>query len=249
MTLPDIILLSVAAFFAGGINAIAGGGTFLTFPALVFIGVPTIAANATSAVSVFPGYLSGALGFLRELRLLPMREIVLLMVVAAIGGILGSLLLLVSSPEVFGIVVPWLLGFATLLFAYGRQVAVWAERHVNAEGAMAKFASLIVCIYGGYFNGGLGIVLLALLAALGMKDLNLMNGLKNGMSFIVSGASVATFALAGIVYWPEAILMMVTATIGGYAGAWASRRLPPRLIRTTIVLIGAVMTVVFFVRA
>lgn len=249
MTLPDIILLSLAAFLAGGVNAIAGGGSFLTFPALVFTGVPTIAANATSAVAVFPGYLSGALGFLRELRQLPARQIALLLVVAALGGFIGSLLLLVSSSAVFAVVIPWLLGFATLLFAFGKHVAVWAQKHVDAKGWQAKAANLIVCIYGGYFNGGLGIVLLALLSALGMRDLNLMNGLKNGMSFVVSAASVATFALAGIVHWPEAALMMVTATIGGYAGARVSRRLPPRVIRAAIVAIGAVMTLVFFLRA
>ncbi len=249
MTLPDIILLIVAAFFAGGINAIAGGGSFLTFPALVFTGVPTIAANATSAVAVFPGYLSGALGFFRELRQLPARQVLLLLGVSAVGGFLGSLLLLVSSPGVFAVVVPWLLGFATLLFAFGKRVAVWAQRHVDAGGWQAKAASLIVCIYGGYFNGGLGIILLALLSGLGMRDLNQMNGLKNGMSFVVSGASVATFALAGIVHWPQAALMMVAATLGGYIGARTARRLSPQVIRAAIVIIGAVMTVVFFLRA
>ncbi len=248
MTLPDIILLTLAAFFAGGVNAIAGGGSFLTFPALVFTGVPTIAANATSAVAVFPGYLSGALGFFRELRELPARQTMLLMAVSALGGFLGSLLLLVSSPEVFAMVIPWLLGFATLLFAFGKHVAAWAQRHVDAQGWQAKAANLIVCIYGGYFNGGLGIILLAFLSALGMRDLNQMNGLKNGMSFVVSAASVATFALAGVVHWPEAALMMVTATVGGYVGARVSRRLPPQVIRAVIVIIGAVMTLVFFLR-
>ncbi|WP_113911776.1 sulfite exporter TauE/SafE family protein [Roseovarius dicentrarchi] len=248
MTLPDIILLALAAFFAGGVNAIAGGGSFLTFPALVFTGVPTIAANATSAVAVFPGYLSGALGFLRELRALPVRQTALLMAVAALGGFIGSLLLLVSSPGVFALVIPWLLGFATLLFAFGRHVATWAQRHVDADGWQARAANLIVCIYGGYFNGGLGIVLLAMLAGLGMRDLNQMNGLKNGMSFVVSAASVATFALAGIVVWPQAVLMMVAATLGGYAGARVSRRLPPQVIRAAVVAIGAAMTLVFFLR-
>ncbi len=249
MTLPDIVLLTLAAFFAGGVNAIAGGGSFLTFPALVFTGVPTIAANATSAVAVFPGYLSGALGFFRELRELPVRQTMLLLGVSALGGFIGSLLLLVSSPVVFAVVIPWLLGFATLLFAFGKSVAIWAQRYVDAQGWQARAANLIVCIYGGYFNGGLGIVLLALLSALGMRDLNLMNGLKNGMSFVVSAASVATFAVAGMVHWPEAALMMLTATIGGYVGARVSRRLPPQAIRAAIVIIGAAMTVVFFLRA
>ncbi|PVA10612.1 hypothetical protein DC366_06840 [Pelagivirga sediminicola] len=248
MSLPDILLLTVAAFFGGAINAIAGGGSFLTFPALVFTGVPTIAANATSAVAVFPGYLSSALGFVQELRQVPARQLWLLIGISALGGFLGSLLLLVSSPGVFAIIVPWLLGFATLLFAFGKRVADWAQRHVNAEGWQANAAGLLVCIYGGYFNGGLGIILLALLSGLGMRDLNMMNGLKNGMSFAVSGAAVATFALAGLVHWPEAALMMIAATIGGYVGARASRRVPAHVVRAAVVVIGTTMTAVFFAR-
>ncbi len=130
----------------------------------MFTGVPTIAANATSAVAVFPGYLSGSLRFFWELRQLLARQIIMLLVLSALGGFLGSLLLLISSPGVFAVVVPWLLGFAPLLFAFGRSVARWAQRHVDAQGWQANDASLIVCIYGGYFNGGLGIVLQALLS-------------------------------------------------------------------------------------
>lgn len=248
MTLFEMFLLGISAFFAGVVNSIAGGGSFLTFPALVFTGVPTIAANATSAVAVFPGYLSGALGFLKELRSFPRNQLLLLIGLSILGGVLGSLLLLVTPASVFSFVVPWLLGFATLLFALGKQVAIWAERNVEAEGMVGNIATLLTCIYGGYFNGGLGIVLLALFSGLGMRDLNLMNGLKNGMSFALSGASVVTFALAGIVYWPQAILMMVAATVGGYFGARIAKQLPVALVRTAIVGIGAAMTLIFAFR-
>lgn len=248
MTVFDMLLLAIASCFAGVANSIAGGGSFLTFPALVFTGVPTIAANATSAVAVFPGYLSGAMGFLSELREVPKRYLVLLMGLSLAGGVLGALLLLVTPASVFSFVVPWLLGFATLLFAFGRYISDWAERNIKAEGAIGNAATLIVCIYGGYFNGGLGIVLLALFSMLGLRDINLMNGLKNGMSFVLSGASVATFAVAGIVYWPQAVLMMVTATIGGYGGALVARRLSAGTVRAIIVIIGLVMTLVFALR-
>ncbi|MEX0301467.1 MAG: sulfite exporter TauE/SafE family protein [Leisingera sp.] len=248
MTVFDMFLLTSAACFAGIANAIAGGGSFLTFPALVFTGVPAIAANATSAVAVFPGYLSGAMGFFSELRDVPKRYLALLLGLSLAGGVLGSLLLLVTPASVFSFVVPWLLGFATVLFACGNRIAAWATRNLKADGLTGNAATLLVCVYGGYFNGGLGIVLLALFSMLGLRDINLMNGLKNGMSFVLSGASVATFALAGIVHWPQALLMMVTATIGGYCGALAARRLSAATVRTIIICVGCAMTLIFALR-
>jgi uncharacterized membrane protein YfcA len=248
MTTFDIFLLVSAGLGAGIINAIAGGGSFLTFPALVFTGVPTIAANATSAVAVFPGYLSGALGFVSELKSYPRSQILILIALSVLGGVLGSLLLLVTPASVFSFVIPWLLGFATLLFAFGKQVSQWAESRSKKGGLAGHFATLVVCIYGGYFNGGLGIVLLALFSGLGMRDLNLMNGLKNVMSFVLSGASVVTFALAGIVVWPQAIIMMFATTIGGYIGAKLARRMSAKLVRTIVVVIGAAMTAIFWAR-
>ena len=201
MTIFELSLLVSASFIAGIINSIAGGGSFLTFPALVFSGVPTIAANATSAVAVFPGYLSGALGFSKELKEYPKSKFLLLIILSIMGGIGGSLLLLITPASVFSYIIPWLLGFATLLFAFGDFVGKWAKKNSNSNGITGNLATLIVCIYGGYFNGGLGIVLLALFSTLGLRDIHLMNGLKNIMSFALSAASVVTFAIAGIVFW------------------------------------------------
>jgi uncharacterized membrane protein YfcA len=150
---------------------------------------------------------------------------------------------------VFSFVIPWLLGFATLLFAFGARVSAWAASRSGQGGVLGHLATLIVCVYGGYFNGGLGIVLLALFSALGMKDLNLMNGLKNLMSFTLSGASVVTFAIAGIVVWPQAVVMMIAATIGGFVGAKLARRMSAQLVRAIVVAIGVAMTVIFWMRA
>ncbi|MCY6382867.1 sulfite exporter TauE/SafE family protein [Hoeflea prorocentri] len=244
----DTLLISVAAFLAGGLNAIAGGGSFLTFPALVFAGVPTIAANATSAVAVFPGYLSGALGFTSELRTMRGDVLAVLLGLSVVGGVAGSLLLLVTPEAVFSFIVPWLLGFATLLFAFGRRIATWTERHFKAQGMSGNMLVLMVSTYGGYFNGGLGIVLMAVFSILGLRDINQMNGLKNAMSFCLSAASVATFALAGIVHWPQAIIMMIAATVGGYCGALLARFLSEDTVRATIVVIGLITTVVFAAR-
>jgi uncharacterized membrane protein YfcA len=244
----DLIIFFTAAFGAGLLNTIAGGGSFLTFPALVFTGVPIVAANATSAVAVFPGYLGGALGFREELKQIARPRTLRLILITLIGGAVGSALLLVSSNEAFARIVPYLLLLATLAFLFGDQLRAMATRRAKAmkpEGAIGLFA---VSLYGGYFNGGLGIILLALFTLWGMKDINLMNGLKNGLSFALSAISVLIFALAGLVEWPQAILMMVGATLGGYAGAPVARALPKSVIKGIIAAIGFGMSAIFFLR-
>lgn len=248
MTLFDIAILVIAAFGAGVLNTIAGGGTFLTFPALVFTGMPPVAANATSAVAVFPGYLAGAFGFRNELGGFDRKRLLRLSLITLSGGAVGSGLLLVSSNEAFSIVVPFLLLAATLAFLTGDRIRAFAAAHARAvtpQGALGLFA---VSVYGGYFNGGLGIVLLALFALWGMTDLHGMNGLKNGLSFVLSSISVAVFALAGLVAWPQALLMMLAATAGGYAGAPLARALPKQAVRWLIAAIGFGMSAVFFWR-
>ena len=245
--MSDYGLLACAAFFAGVLNTIAGGGTFLTLPALVFTGIPLVTANATSAVAVSPGYLGGAAGFRREISAYPRRQLLKIVGATLFGGLVGSLLLLVSSNEAFSFVVPFLLLIATTAFAFAEPVQKWAQRHRFSKAD--NMASLIVvAIYGGYFNGGLGIVLLALFACWGMRDLDQMNGLKNAISLLISGTSVATFALAGLVAWPQALVMMAAATIGGYAGAPLARRLPTALVRAVIIIVGTAMSLIFFAR-
>ncbi|WP_295812418.1 sulfite exporter TauE/SafE family protein [uncultured Nitratireductor sp.] len=247
--MEEYLILAVAAFFAGTLNTVAGGGTFLTFPALVYVGVPVVAANATSAVAVFPGYLGGALGFRSELSAFDRPRLLRIASLTALGGLVGSLLLLVSSNEVFSLVVPFLLAIATLIFAFGARVQGLARRFgTGASTGQGWFGTVLVSVYGGYFNGGLGIVLLALFSLWGMRDLNTMNGLKNGLSLILSAMSVATFALAGIVAWPQALVMMVAATVGGYAGAPLARALPAFVVRAVVIIVGTVMSLVFLAR-
>ncbi|OJT97042.1 MAG: hypothetical protein BGN82_06335, partial [Alphaproteobacteria bacterium 65-7] len=223
------LLLVVAAFGAGVLNTVAGGGTFLTFPALVWAGIPPVAANATSTVAVFPGYLSGAAGFRRELSGFDPRLLKKIVALTALGGLAGSGLLLISSNQAFSLIVPFLLAFATLVFAFGDRLQAWARaRALDTQGG--ALPTLLVAVYGGYFNGGLGIVLLALFSLWGMRDLNAMNGLKNALSFVLSVLSVITFAWAGLVAWPQAVAMMAAAALGGYAGAPLARALPRRML-------------------
>lgn len=244
----DYVLIIFAAFGAGVLNTIAGGGTFLTFPALVFIGVPPVIANATSGVAVFPGYLSGALGFKKELQIFDRKQLIRLSVITIAGGLVGSLLLLVSSNKAFSIVVPFLLFGATLTFLFGDKIRAWAESRSRSVIPFGAFGLFLVSIYGGYFNGGLGIILLALFALWAMDNIHEMNGLKNGLSFVLSAISVAVFAVGGLIEWRYAIVMMIAATIGGYAGAPIARALPKETVRTLIAIVGFTMSAVFFWR-
>lgn len=248
-TYSTYALLAAAAFAAGVLNAIAGGGSFLTFPALVFTGVPPIVANATSALAVSPGYLGSTLGFREELRALPSRRLKLEMLLSAVGGVAGALLLLITPSHLFTGIVPWLLLFATALFAAGP----WIARRAGAssqtgEPRWRNAALLAVAIYGGYFNGGLGILLMALYTVAGETRLNTVNALKNLNSLVLSWLSVAAFVLAGAIAWQQGLLMMVAATAGGFFGARWSKRLPVAWVRGGVIVTGLLMTAVFFSR-
>lgn len=255
MTMTSLLpwlLLAVAAFGAGVLNAVAGGGTFLTFPALVWAGVPPIAANATSALAVMPGYAGSALGFRAELAALPRAQLAREMLLCAAGGVAGALLLLLTPARVFAGVVPWLLLFATALFAFGPRLARWAGGGAQGGGAGAarwRGAGLLaVAVYGGYFNGGLGILLMALYLLAGEGRLNTVNALKNLNSLVLSLVSVAAFAVGGAIVWPQALWMALFATLGGFAGARLARRLPVAWVRGIVIVTGLVMAGLFFMR-
>ncbi|WP_029462775.1 sulfite exporter TauE/SafE family protein [Serpentinimonas barnesii] len=243
------LLLASAGFAAGALNAIAGGGSFLTLPALLVAGLPPIVANATSALAVSPGYLGSTLGFRAELAQLPRRRLLRETLLSAAGGVLGALLLLLTPSEVFRGLIPWLLLFATALFLLGPWLA---QRLVRAgaqgEPGWRNPGLLAVATYGGYFNGGLGILLMALYSASGEKNLHTANALKNLNSLVLSLVSVLTFVLAGVIAWGPALLMMAAATAGGYVGARHARRLSMRSVRAVVVCTGLVMSALFFWR-
>ena len=249
--MADIAILLAAAFVAGALNAVAGGGSFLTLPALVFTGVPPVVANATGTVALLPGYAAGAWGFKDDMQAPPGLSMKAVVVLALIGGAAGAALLLVTPDATFRKIVPWLLLAATAMFAFGPQLRAWASKgNTNAAPSAAKAAlgMLAVSIYGGYFNGGLGILLLALLGLLGQTNLNAMNGTKNLVSALLTAIAVAIYAAGGVVQWKQALIMMVAATLGGYLGARVARKIPANWLRAGIVLTGLVMAVLFFLK-
>ncbi|MBE2260358.1 MAG: sulfite exporter TauE/SafE family protein [Rhodobacteraceae bacterium] len=246
----SLALLLGAAFVAGALNAVAGGGSFLTLPALVFTGVPTVVANATGTVALLPGYVSGVLGFREDLQAPPGLSLPALTLLSLLGGAIGAVLLLLTDDHTFRKLVPWLLLVATLLFAVGPRLMqqVRSGPAGDASASRSAIGMLAVAIYGGYFNGGLGILLLALFGLLGQTNLNAMNGAKNLVSALLTSIAVAVYAWGGLVAWPQALVMMVAATAGGYFGARVARRLPAPALRAGIVAIGLIMALLFFVR-
>ncbi|HEV7919693.1 MAG TPA: sulfite exporter TauE/SafE family protein [Thermoanaerobaculia bacterium] len=250
----EIAIISIATLVAGIINSIAGGGTLLSFPALLWIGRNPIAANATNSVALWPGSLAGAIGFRRELAGLP-RWLLLLTIPAVIGGIIGALLLLHTPEKLFTRIVPWLILAATLLLAAQEVISRWFRSFASANERPARgwviFAftfQLLVAIYGGYFGAGQGILMLAALGLIGLTDMHQMNGLKNLLATCVNGVAAICFAISGAVLWRDAAIMAVAAILGGYLGARIARRLGRGFVRWAVVTIGLVMTVALFVK-
>lgn len=251
----EIILVGGAAFLAGAMNAVAGGGTFFSFPALLAVGLPPIVANASNSVALWPASLSGAWAYRKELAryrqyLIPMG------IISLIGGMVGGLLLLATKDAVFSKLIPWLLLFATVLFASAGKLGKWLRRSSatatnttsahpsNGLGALA--GQLVVSVYGGFFGAGMGIMMLASLAMAGHEDVHEINAIKNLLSAIIYSVTVITFIIAGAVNWPYTIVMVAMATFGGYWGATIARKIPAVWLRRFIIAVGLLLTIFYF---
>jgi uncharacterized protein len=241
-------LLSSTAFTAGVINSVAGGGTFLTFPALTFAGVPLIAANATSTAAVCPGALASAVAYRDDIKGLGRKTIISMVGISLVGGLVGALLLLHTPQSAFASLIPWLLLSATLLFAVGRPLAVALRRHFEIGPTTLLIGQFCISIYGGYFGAGIGILMLGMMTIAGFTNIHEMNGIKALLSGCLNAVAVATFVAAHVIYWPQAILMAVAAIIGGYAGGFIARRVPVAYVRAAVIVLGVAMSLYFFQR-
>ncbi len=244
-----ILLLVVAAFGAGLMNSVAGGGTFLTFPALVFAGVPSVMANATSTVAVFPGALASAWAYRKDFPTIEGLRTRTVLTVSLAGGILGALLLIYTPEHTFNELVPWLLLAATVLFAAGKRLTPFLRRHIHLGPTALCIIQFLIALYGGYFGGAMGIMMLALFGLFGLTDINAMNALKTLLAGLLNAVAVVCFVVAGQVAWTPALIMLVSAVAGGYAGARIARKMNPDHVRAVIILIGLAMTAIFFARA
>lgn len=253
LTLETIVFLFAAGALGGALNSVAGGGSFIAFPALLFTGVPPIPANATNTIALWTGAAASGGAYRKRLDV-PSRVFIPLLAASLTGGVTGALLLLKTPAPTFMRVLPWLTLGATLLFAFGRKIAggrksVIEHQTTGAALGTATLFQFCVGIYGGYFGGGMGIVMLAMLAALGMTDIHAMNAFKSVMGSVINGVAVITFIVAGAVYWRHGIVMIIGAIGGGYMGAHYAMKLPQVWIRWFVVMVGTAMTVYFFWKA
>lgn len=254
MSLPQAMLLFVIALVAGAQNSVAGGGSFLTVPTLIFTGVLPIQANATNTVALWPGTLASIPPY-RDALDTERRTLLLLSAISVVGGILGALILINTPQDAFLLILPFLLLGATILFAVGGPLTARLQRSDKVRLphwlvlAGVSLAQFVVALYGGFFGGGIGILMLATLSLMGMRNIHTMNALKVVLAGCVNSVALLAFIFAGIVEWPQALVMMAGAIIGGWGGASLARKVDERYIRVYVIVVGLVMSVVLFVRA
>ena len=243
----QIMVLFVAGVIAGSVNAIAGGGTFFTFPALLAAGLPPVVANASNAVAVWPGHAVAALGYRKELATTKSR-LFGSSVIALLGGSVGALLLLRTGDATFTVLIPALLLLATLVFAFKRrlQTVLALLRPAYAHRRMALWSwEFAIAVYGGYFGAGLGVLMMAGLALTGLRDVHQLNALKNLLSTLISSIAVALFVLAGAISWPHAAIALVGSVVGGWLGVRLAKRISVRWLERAVVTIGGLLSLYY----
>jgi hypothetical protein len=248
----DFLLISLAALAAGAVNALAGGGTLITFPALTFLGVPAVSANVTNTVALCPGYFGGTLAQWNDLK--GQRGRLWLIIPASIlGGLLGGWLLLQTGEKLFRDLIPYLILLASALLAVQDPVRAWLNRRMTSgQGKpLEKITWLpvtLASVYGGYFGAGLSVIVLSALGLTLEDTLTRLNALKQAVAFSVNIAAAVYFLFSGKVLWTAALVMAVGALIGGWLGGRLAGRIKPSTLRWTVVTIGVIVSVVYFVR-
>jgi uncharacterized protein len=249
------IFLLCAAVIAGTLNAMAGGGSFIAFPALLFLRVPAVEANATNTVALWPGLAASTIAYLKRLNA-PLRVLVPLLATSVAGGWAGALLLLRTPQHTFVRLVPWLLLGGTLLFAFGNSIRAIAGqtaviddlRDISWQAiVIGSIAELLIAVYGGYFGAGVGFMILGMLALLGMRDIHAMGAVRTLLAVAVNAAAVVTFVAAHAVLWPQCMVMIAGSLTGGWFGAHYAQQADPRKVRGAVIGVGVAMTAYFFV--
>ena len=248
LTLYSALALAIAGFFAGAVNAVAGGGTFFSFPVFLAVGLPPVIANASNAVSVWPGHALACVEYRRELDAVGKRRLLRFATVAGLGGALGAYALASVGNAAFVKLVPVLLLAATALFAFGPAFNRFLGAHRPRSTATGHIGIGLFAIYGGFFGAGLGIMLMAGLLLLGFTETHLNNAIKNVLATVVTTIAVLVLAASGLVAWPHTICAFVGALLGGLVGARIARRLSSRVLRNAVILLGCVLTIYYSVK-
>jgi uncharacterized membrane protein YfcA len=244
MTFLSALMLFIAGFLSGVINAVAGGGTFITFGALTLTGVLPISANATSSIAQFPGYITSTLAYWTDIRRM-WRGALLLAVISVIGSLGGALILLALDNPSFRAIVPWLLLAATALFAAGPWLKPKGDSHTErpVAGAIVQF---VTAVYGGFFGAGMGIMMLATLGLTEDGDYHRLNALKNMLAIVIAAVAIVVFASGGVVAWLPAVVMVPAVALGGYAGVWSAKRVPQVAVRIFVIAVGLFLAFYYF---
>ena len=248
-----LLLVSLVAFIAGAVNAIAGGGTFLTFPALTGIArLSEKVANMTSTIGLWPGSAASVVAAKDEFRRLPRGMVITFSIISVIGGAFGSWLLIETSVSAFRLVIPWLLAFATAVFAFSKPIARWAGRGHGREHRslgwtlMVGLIQFVVAVYGGYFGAGIGVLMLAGLSFAALDSLHQINALKVLLATLINGVASVIFLFSGQVDWGVALIMAIASVVGGVAGMVFARRIKQEYLRVIILAVGVTLTAVYF---
>jgi uncharacterized membrane protein YfcA len=248
MTLADILILACAGFISGTLNAVAGGGTFFSFGALLAVGLPPITANATSAVAMVPGYVASAINYRKELPSI-WASVLWLAVASAIGSLIGALVLIALDNETFADFVPWLLLGATIVFALGPVISkrLPARAHKDTRHRLiAVFVQFLMAIYGGFFGAGMGIMMLASLGITEGQNFHRINALKHVLSIVIQTTCVLVFIQGGVIAWQEALVLILAVVLGGWFGVDIARRFPLVAVRAFVIATGVLLTVYYF---
>ncbi len=255
MNFLPFLFLFITAILGGTLNSVAGGGSFFTFPSLLFTGVPPIQANATNTVALLPGSAASVGAYWRELKKQKAALVIVLTGASLIGGALGAILLIKTPQSTFVHLIPYLLLFATLLFTFSKPITAWLRRNQATKNetswtslAGVSVLQLIISTYGGYFGGGIGILMLASLAVMGMENIHEMNALKTLLTVFINGVAVIIFVASRIVFWPQALVMIAGAIIGGYGGAFFARQIDQKWVRLFVIIVGFSLTIYFFIQ-
>jgi uncharacterized membrane protein YfcA len=246
---PDSLILPGAGLLAGAMNALAGGGSFATLPALIAVGVPSVAANASSSVALYPGGLASAWVYRTASRDICGVPLLSMLAVTLLGGLVGSLLLLWTPSSSFDSLLPWLLLLATLALACGPRLGPTIRRFVQGSATTVLPVQFLLAVYGGYFGGAVGLMMTAAWSLLSGADIKELNGPRTLFVSAANSIAVVSFGVAGAVRWRETLILGGAAVVGGYVGAIVGRRLDPRPVRAVTLAIAAGITVLFFRRA
>lgn len=254
MSLSQAIILFIAALVAGAVNAVAGGGSFITFPTLMYIGIPAKYANATNTVALWPGQVASIGAYRRQFGSLTWKTMTPLLVTALVGGIAGAWTLLKTPETTFVRLVPWLILAATIIFTLSGRITRWVRRR-SASGEHHEFNTgrgvvlqSFIAFYIGYFGAGAGILILAMLALLGMEEIHSMNALKALLTTVSNGVAMVLFVFSHAVRWPETVLMVVASMLGGYFGAHFAQKTKPEYVRAIVIVIGLTLSAYYFAK-